>query len=531
MISQAESLLHIAAASLISTGLLAFGLRGTRPGEASRTRRRRWPSLLGGAFGVLLSAFTGLIDGFRINDAATLAFTLATLTVMAIVAGVLLRLGLRGRRVGDHPYCAACGFDLFGKPPESNLCNECGADLSRNDAIVVGTRQRRMLPLSCGLFLLILTLAVSLPTGRDLYRRAANNDWTPYKPTRWLLRDYAANPRKNDVAGNELWRRLEADSLDAEAIRAFIAAARGRPPLSFVPPYLGTLWIESSIAQLGFKHGKVDEQTMRAMLQKSLDLHLEVAAQASRGNTLRYWISSPDISMARDPNPERAQFAMIDRHVTINGVAVPSAAIDLSPFPNPTWRWVMLKGLGDRIHLDALPSPLAAGPANIEMHITATATLALTGRPTLIETKECVLTGTTQIVEPAAMSCAPITDRANPLLPDDDPINMTAAPGPLSAPDPPPAIDKRISDQPGKWTLTVNGLRAGAILGDAFLRVGNTEQPLGPIYLPANESFDFTIDQDPPPEASLLIRPTPQRGAELFDVVKTYQLPLTIPIE
>ena len=37
---------------------------------------------------------------------------------------------LRGRRVGDHPYCRRCGFDLFGKPPGSTVCSECGADLA-----------------------------------------------------------------------------------------------------------------------------------------------------------------------------------------------------------------------------------------------------------------------------------------------------------------------------------------------------------------------------------------------------------------
>src|SRR5690349_6074803 len=42
---------------------------------------------------------------------------------------VLLALGLRGRRVGDHPYCRRCGFDLFGLPPAHPACPECGADL------------------------------------------------------------------------------------------------------------------------------------------------------------------------------------------------------------------------------------------------------------------------------------------------------------------------------------------------------------------------------------------------------------------
>jgi len=41
--------------------------------------------------------------------------------VAAAVGLALLLFGLRGRRVGDHPHCWRCGFDLFGKPAESEV--------------------------------------------------------------------------------------------------------------------------------------------------------------------------------------------------------------------------------------------------------------------------------------------------------------------------------------------------------------------------------------------------------------------------
>jgi len=40
----------------------------------------------------------------------------------------LIDTGLRGRRVGEHPYCKKCGFDLTGKPDASTRCAECGPD-------------------------------------------------------------------------------------------------------------------------------------------------------------------------------------------------------------------------------------------------------------------------------------------------------------------------------------------------------------------------------------------------------------------
>lgn len=81
------------------------------------------------------------------------------LIICALVAlAGLLRIvhGIRGRRVGDHPYCAKCGFDLFGKPPESTRCAECGADLDALKSLVIGQRQRDARQVSIGLAMLLI---------------------------------------------------------------------------------------------------------------------------------------------------------------------------------------------------------------------------------------------------------------------------------------------------------------------------------------------------------------------------------------
>src|SRR5688500_20138720 len=65
--------------------------------------------------------------------------------LVPLLAGMLfVRLGLRGKRVDDHPLCRRCGFDLFGLPEGATECSECGADLSvRWKAVRIGNRHRR----------------------------------------------------------------------------------------------------------------------------------------------------------------------------------------------------------------------------------------------------------------------------------------------------------------------------------------------------------------------------------------------------
>jgi hypothetical protein len=58
--------------------------------------------------------------------------TLVFLSGGLFIAGAaLLFVGLRGRRLDDHPLCRRCGFDVFGTPEPQTACPECGADLPK----------------------------------------------------------------------------------------------------------------------------------------------------------------------------------------------------------------------------------------------------------------------------------------------------------------------------------------------------------------------------------------------------------------
>src|ERR1700742_1898581 len=80
--------------------------------------------------------------------------------VLTFVGGVLSIIGLHGQRVGDHPYCRRCGFDLFNRPETSRQCPECGAPLDRPRATVVGQGRRRGVVIAFGMTLVLPALSV-----------------------------------------------------------------------------------------------------------------------------------------------------------------------------------------------------------------------------------------------------------------------------------------------------------------------------------------------------------------------------------
>jgi hypothetical protein len=134
---------------------------------------------------------------------------------MLIVALPLLRSGLRGRVIGDHPYCRKCGFDLFGFERDSWRCPECGKSIRRSRGrwylrdVCIGRRERRSGPLLWGLVLglpavgWLVMLAVATFGGDDVYSR------TP----EWLL-DWEAR-----VGGDVASRAVDEFSWRARAGR------------------------------------------------------------------------------------------------------------------------------------------------------------------------------------------------------------------------------------------------------------------------------------------------------------------------
>ncbi len=102
---------------------------------------------------------------------------------LALLIGVVLTwLGLRGRRVDNHPICRRCRRDLFGLGSDSAACPECGADLTTYN-IRTGTRVRRSRFIYVGATLAVLGLLALTPLTMTLMLGARANGMKPL----WLL--------------------------------------------------------------------------------------------------------------------------------------------------------------------------------------------------------------------------------------------------------------------------------------------------------------------------------------------------------
>ncbi|HYE18153.1 MAG TPA: hypothetical protein VEA69_06900 [Tepidisphaeraceae bacterium] len=131
----------------------------------------------------------------------------------AVIAAVWLRRAWRGRRVGDHPVCRRCEYDLYGVPGVA-VCPECGADVGGPGAVVAGGARRRRPRVA----LAAAVALVGLVVGLVLTWREAGRAWEvdANRPTWWLVGRLAdARPAERDRAFAELARRQGAGTLTA----------------------------------------------------------------------------------------------------------------------------------------------------------------------------------------------------------------------------------------------------------------------------------------------------------------------------
>ncbi|MEX0887563.1 MAG: zinc ribbon domain-containing protein, partial [Phycisphaeraceae bacterium] len=103
--------------------------------------------------------------------------------------------GWRGRRVGSHPHCRKCGFDLFGSGEDAASCPECGQVLRRDGepiarARMMGQRRRRWWAMVPGvLALMIAAGGASMWHGPS---KATLYGWAPSAALMWVVEDELA---------------------------------------------------------------------------------------------------------------------------------------------------------------------------------------------------------------------------------------------------------------------------------------------------------------------------------------------------
>jgi hypothetical protein len=147
------------------------------------------------------------------------------LAVIVLFGIVLLVVGVRGRRVGDDPHCAACGFNLRGLEVGTNRCPECGGETSAPEAVRRGVKRRRRTPLVAGL---LLFLAAGVPLGLLGWRAGREFDWTPYEPTSWLIADVDGAGPTAPAARMQLLIRVGSDRSSQKDVDRIVDAALAR---------------------------------------------------------------------------------------------------------------------------------------------------------------------------------------------------------------------------------------------------------------------------------------------------------------
>ncbi len=146
--------------------------------------------------------------------------TILAISFAGLAFGVVLTWwGRRGRPIDEHPVCRKCRFDLVGRPPGSERCPECGADLGQRRAIAVGNRKPRLSAIIIGGCIVLLALCVFGGWGWIRFRYVKEAD----KPT-WLVLLDAKSKDAALRAGafSELFRREKIGDLSEAQCNAYI---------------------------------------------------------------------------------------------------------------------------------------------------------------------------------------------------------------------------------------------------------------------------------------------------------------------
>ena len=144
---------------------------------------------------------------------------LITTTLLGLTLACLAK---RGRKIDNHPLCKNCGYDLIGRPKDSNRCSECGKNLNLPNAIRLGNRK----PLTTLLHTATaLTIIAALTTATLIYSTTTNN-YFPYAPTWFCLykAQHGSEPQKL-AAFAELDKRLGTPATQAIINRALAIQA------------------------------------------------------------------------------------------------------------------------------------------------------------------------------------------------------------------------------------------------------------------------------------------------------------------
>lgn len=298
-------------------------------------------------------------------------------SIALLCALALTAFALRGRRVDHHPVCRRCGFDLFGKPPGSTACAECGADLNRRRAVRVGNRERRRGLAWVAASVLLLSLGWLGAVG---WREARRTDWNRHKPVAWLVGDAAGrSPAARDAALAELVRRIGGGRLADDHLGPLVGRALDHQADAAQP------WVPAwgELVEAAHRAKRVSPDQWKRYRAQAMTLTLEVPEPRQyRGDAMRLrLLRGPDrVAAARfevdievDPNVWLGTEVRRPQHK--DGLAWSDTTVTVPPGPGDVGVGGVLASCDVRIS-DALQET-ALGPG------AQTARLQVTLRPVI----------------------------------------------------------------------------------------------------------------------------------------------------
>ncbi|VAX38370.1 hypothetical protein MNBD_PLANCTO03-343, partial [hydrothermal vent metagenome] len=206
----------------------------------------------------------------------TLVFISAA--VILLLAGVmLLALGLRGRRIDDHPICRKCRFDLVGVYPAQDRCPECGTRLAGAKAVRKGARRKRKGLVIAAIPLLLLGLGGGGALG---WSSATSYNWYAVSPD-WLLEAMAGFDDQARQAGavGELATRLGMGRLSGE--RADRLIARGLAIQADEEQPWVVEW--GDLIEAGLVADRLSREQFEVYVQQGIECRLEIRKKVRQG--------------------------------------------------------------------------------------------------------------------------------------------------------------------------------------------------------------------------------------------------------
>lgn len=282
-----------------------------------------------------------------------------------VFGAVSLALGLRGRRINDHPICRSCRFDLIGvyAPDDSTTearCPECGRNLNTKRAVRIGARRKRPFALASGAFFLLLAVAIGGAWG---WGRASRFNWNTIKPTWWLMTE-ATGPDATtaQAALTELLARAGDDDLSNE--RLMTLATTGLDSLREKP----AVWVVGygDALELAWSRGLLSEEQVKSYARHALVLRISAddhTWRSTAGFAVRRVQTDGELPLEVNFMPHVGTTSRLMGALEILGASVDGYAVEID---SHGW-WFAPIAIGGGSGAISEPIPLAAGQHRVTM--------------------------------------------------------------------------------------------------------------------------------------------------------------------